>query len=556
MKNILYIVFLIFTFEVAAAQNDKKNTKSFLNDGKIITDSDGAGGKKSGAVNIKTEKPKPLLKKEVKARADGAGDTEAGTAKGNTEAGAICTRPECYGLPAFASIEQITDMCYKALPAHCKKVESKYTQCHPSEGVVSTTMGVGGGCGKGVWEGVAETAEGLWSLVKYPFRFIASSTVRKEAKEAASHVMHFFSNTSPGEMIDLVGGAGKKEWEKFSGCLNAEGKSKYSCKAMLFIADILIGGKGIQLASKKLQAAIKGGFDKKNISDYFLINKSKKAALVEKKVIDSDLNPEILDEMKKMYPGRYAKYHQALEVGEKIVKADTKGTPISITNLKPKELKSIYFLDKESIRKLDISHITNKQVAVLDDLRADAFDVELANPIHKLSAKQLSSVDFDKAGTLLDRIADTQTVNLVKTRIATDKFVPNVPANKVHRALSKFSPEEIPHLHNLGKAKPLIGHGGLENFTITSKQINRLTASQAKNVSDFLDESTAQLHANLNFLKNYHSDYARARNINVEDIPTIKPRVQDIKSSLEDIKKQKELVDNRLNMLDTSSKIE
>ena len=48
-----------------------------------------------------------------------------------TEAGALCTKPECYdGLKPDATVIQEANLCYKTLPKHCREVPVKYTKCY------------------------------------------------------------------------------------------------------------------------------------------------------------------------------------------------------------------------------------------------------------------------------------------------------------------------------------------------------------------------------------------------------------------------------------------
>ncbi len=348
-------------------------------------------------------------------------------ANSKTEAESICNKPECYGLPSDATVDQIIKLCHKALPAYCQDVDIKYTQCYPSKDAISFVAEIGLGCGKGSWEGIKSTAQSIWGMVKYPFRFVTSAEVRKEALDTTSYLLHSLSNIDVEKVGKLFGTSAQQEWNKFLGCLNHRGKSEYSCKAMVFAMDLILGGKGLHSVGKNFLKLFKTSA---NLQDV------------------------------------------AIKVKGKLIVAGLKNRRLAIIDLSSDEIQSLRYIGS-SLKHLDITGLNNNMINKMTD------KISMLH-FRRIIANNLKDIDLRKASSVLDLINLDSFVTIVKANIKKGIPLPKLPTRSVNHTLDQFTPNEIPKLNGLGKNPYIL-------IKLSPAQAKQLTIQQAKDIKEYLN---------------------------------------------------------------------
>ena len=122
-----------------------------------------------------------------------------------------------------------------------------------------------------------------------------------------------------------------------------------------------------------------------------------------------------------------------------------------------------------------MSGLTNKMIYKMKHpQRAFNSDLELKDARKTALKEELDKVDITKASAMLKHVSSDHFVEIVKRTIKAKKTLPGLPPDRLARNISKFTPDDIPKLHDLGKGKLLVN--------LDVDQARRLTAQQALNI--------------------------------------------------------------------------
>lgn len=350
--------------------------------------------------------------------------------RAQTEAGALCTKPECYGLKPDATVIQVAELCHKTLPKHCQEVPVEYTLCYTfnnkKEGAKANAML--DGCGEGLRDTldfalVAGETIGKWALKKAIILVASPPEALREAINATS--LAYNHVTDPDKMektvINIFVGGNeklKKEWKEFFGCLNAKGKSEYACKAAPYLA----GGGGVGIVGKK------------SVSSFLKKMKTK----------------NILKKAKRL---------------------KSSGEMLKIDSLNTKALKKTNWneIDFENIDLTGLNDdIISKMKLKQGDLKA-------------LSKEKLAEIDLQKAKSIEAYLSDDQLVALVKANISKKRSIPYLPTDRINRLANQFTIDELPKLNIKVTTKNKVN----SLFTNKGQQRVRLTELETKDLNDW-----------------------------------------------------------------------
>ena len=365
-----------------------------------------------------------------------------------TEAATICTDPKCYGLPSNAEAEQIENMCYAILSDRCREVDVKYTQCYVSRGGV---LDIGenppkdiweiieripgpkavGGCLAGAGSALYATLQGL----KSTWDFVTDPDAGFEAIDTMSYLAHQFYYLETRSVLikamkENVEKTAVREWGNFFSCLNAAGKTRYSCKALIFVIEAFLGSKGAG----------------KLVKSRFVKMKKRSAA-------NQSLQKKL----------------SQLPEGERLKFSDLTPDEIKVVN-------SYYF------RSMDMSTLTDETLARMPATKGKN-KLEVTFLLDRLPPEEVAKIDLKKAPTILKLVEDRRYVSLIKSNIANGREMPFMEDGYRPSVLKEFDPEEIPKLNGLGKGK-IRSNWWAKEPPLSVEQARNMTPQQARDLVD------------------------------------------------------------------------
>ena len=147
-----------------------------------------------------------------------------------TEAQTPCHTPECVAARQKENDakKQMTQICLQALPQHCQGIPEEYTVCHPSQSTWDTNTI---GCAMGLVEGLGDVGAFVTSIGKGLYGWFTSSQYREEATNTISFLYEDLEEAGWDGITEIFKSALVTGYDKFTQCLNVEGRYEYFCEA-------------------------------------------------------------------------------------------------------------------------------------------------------------------------------------------------------------------------------------------------------------------------------------------------------------------------------------
>ena len=338
-----------------------------------------------------------------------------------TEAGVGCTTPECLGLPANQSLDEIRKLCVDSLPEYCSEIKKEFTSCYEddksfSEGSVASV----GACIVGGISGAVDFFVMSWELGGAFGGLLKYEDYREEALDVVSYMMEQImdSEDNGAKFIqEFLLSPVLEEMDEIISCLNYKGRWEYVCESGVQTylgVKVFKVGKAIWKPIKNRRKFKLGFLDQ--LAAKRKLKKRLKAAKKENKLLDiRELDPYEVTILHKKDMHLINVRFMTDEIGEQMSKRQLHAIPVEqikdlstrrasrvLNRISNKQFKAVIESDPSKIRdmsmyvvgrnlfRIDPSHIPN--LSNIRQMSPSGFRGMSVEQIRSLSPRQLREI--------------------------------------------------------------------------------------------------------------------------------------------------------------------